>query len=91
MPLVIVAGRPCVGKTAVAEALAAYLREGLSPSRRVVVVNAESLGLHKGDAYASAWPVAHLAQPASRRRRPRTALTHVARRRTHGEAHARAD
>lgn len=52
MPLVIVCGLPCSGKTAVAEAVAAHLRE--ARGAEVVVVNEEALGLSRSRVYSSA-------------------------------------
>lgn len=52
MPLVIVTGRPCTGKSTVAAALAERLRKA-DPSKAVVVLNDESLGIAKAAAYAS--------------------------------------
>ena len=56
MPLVVVSGRPCTGKTAFSAALVDYLRrrgkgDAVSP---VALVNDESLTVSKATGYASA-------------------------------------
>jgi tRNA uridine 5-carbamoylmethylation protein Kti12 len=48
-PLVVICGRPCVGKTTVANALAQHL-EGVTGTRPVVI-NEEALGLVHAEAY----------------------------------------
>ena len=51
MPLVILTGMPCVGKTSFAQDLAAYLSSRVSLP--VIIVNEESLGITKSEAYCS--------------------------------------
>jgi tRNA uridine 5-carbamoylmethylation protein Kti12 len=48
--LVVVCGRPCVGKTAVSQALAAFLE---AQGRTVIVINEESLGIRHAEGYKS--------------------------------------
>jgi broad-specificity NMP kinase len=48
--LVVVCGRPCVGKTSVAFALAAFLE---AQGKTVIVINEESLGIKHADGYKS--------------------------------------
>ncbi len=56
MPLVVLCGRPCVGKTTLATALAAYLRAHHSgDAGAVTVISDETLGIDKAEGYKSAW------------------------------------
>ena len=52
MPLVVVCGRPCAGKSLFAAALARHLEAAGSPAGRVVLINDESLGVDKATAYS---------------------------------------
>lgn len=52
MPLVIVTGLPCSGKTGFTDALRAHV-EASSPTTKIVVVNDESLHLAKTSAYST--------------------------------------
>lgn len=51
MPLVVLTGMPCVGKTTFAQDLAAYLSSQVTSS--VILINEESLGIPKSEAYSS--------------------------------------
>lgn len=51
MPLIIVAGRPCVGKTTFAENLKEYIIAQGHPN--VTLVNEESLRINKADGYSN--------------------------------------
>ena len=53
MPLVIVTGHPCAGKTRYATELQAYLQGTLGSGSSVSLINEESLGTHKATGYAS--------------------------------------
>ena len=50
MPLIVIVGLPCSGKTAVSEVLCSFLR---SKGKEVELVNEESVGISKQDGYAS--------------------------------------
>jgi len=52
MPLVVISGRPAVGKTVFATALAGYLARAF-PDRPVVLLNDEVLGINKSSGYQS--------------------------------------
>ena len=51
MPLIILTGMPCVGKTAFAHELAASLSSRVS--QPVLIINEENLGIIKSEAYAN--------------------------------------
>ena len=53
MPLIILSGRPCTGKSRVAGILAEYLKAA-NPAMSVVILNDESLGIDKSRGYISA-------------------------------------
>ncbi len=57
MPLIIVCGRPCVGKTTFCHALADYFRTSLSTTTGKVpaihIINEESIGTDKSYGYKS--------------------------------------
>ena len=54
MPLVIISGLPCSGKTTRAHELAQYLRNNLPSSRAVEIISAEHLGTSRTTDYADA-------------------------------------
>ena len=51
MPLVVVAGRPCTGKTSFSQALLSYLLVRGIPTDSLVLVNDECLGTNKSTGY----------------------------------------
>ena len=51
MPLIILTGKPCVGKSLFAEELSTYLSTKVS--HPIVIINEESLGISKVSAYSS--------------------------------------
>ena len=53
MPLIVIVGLPCSGKTTVSEAIREYL---VANGQEVELVNDESLGINKQEAYASMNP-----------------------------------
>ncbi len=59
MPLVIVSGLPCSGKTVVSDKLKSYIDENY-PSYKVCLLNDEGLGIKKQDAYKSRKPLQRL-------------------------------
>ena len=52
MPLVILSGYPCSGKTAFAELLASTIRASSPPDCKVVIINEESLHMGKQEYYS---------------------------------------
>ena len=53
MPLVIVAGKPCTGKTNVANSLVEFLKQ--NGAKNVELVNEEYLNISKADGYKSSF------------------------------------
>jgi replicative DNA helicase len=51
MPLILVCGKPCVGKTQFSITLGQLLRE--QHAQEVAIVSVESLGMRRASAYAS--------------------------------------
>lgn len=54
MPLVVLSGRPCTGKTSFATQLATFLRTVAPKDAAVAILNDESLGISKRDGYKDA-------------------------------------
>lgn len=54
MPLVVLSGRPCTGKTSFANQLASFLRTVAPKDAAVTILNDESLGISKLDGYKNA-------------------------------------
>jgi len=53
MPLIIITGKPCTGKTCFAESLVAHLKE--TGKTNVELINEESLNISKKDGYKSSF------------------------------------
>lgn len=54
MPLIIIAGFPCCGKTTVAKQIQSYILNNLKiPNDRVIIVNEESENIKKSQGYKS--------------------------------------
>ena len=83
MPLVIVTGGPCTGKTRLAARLAAVLSAG---GHACVIVNEESIGVAKAAGYGgvSRGPPLHTRHPPQRRLRVCAPLTAASRRASRG-------